>query len=241
MNKFISRLLGFGTSLLIFVGLNTTVFAEELTIHFSGQDQGFTLDTGESIDDLDLFSGFKNVMPGDTLTQTITITNKNKDSDYIALYLEIQEHDDVKNPLSNHPDNNEESAESMKQFTEQLTLRLVHNGELIFEGAPHVGNTSIKLGDFEPNEMSVITAELIVPHDMGNDFANRFGEVAWRFTAEGLDRETGIPTKPNKPGKPGKPADTSTGTNASFWLVSLITAGLIIVSWYKKRDRSSIQ
>lgn len=241
MNRFRSGLFGIAVSSMILGFLQTPVYAEDMSIHFSGQDQGFTLDTGQPIDDPDLFSGFKNVMPGDTLTQMITITNKNKDSDYIALYLEIQEHDDVKNPLSNHPDNNEESVESMKQFTEQLTLRLIHNDELIFEGAPHVGNTSIKLGEFEPNETSVITAELTVPHDMGNDFANRFGEVDWRFTAEGLDRETGIPTKPNKPGKPGKPADTSTGTNASFWLVSLITAGLIIVSWYKKHDRSSIQ
>lgn len=241
MNKFRKTFYGslFGCSML--ASMVTGVYAEDLTIHFTGQDQGFTLDSGETIKDPDLFTSFKNVMPGDVLTQTITVTNKNTDTDYITLYLEIDEHDDEKNPLSNHVDNNEESVEKMKEFLSELTLRLRNGNNLIFEGAPHYGGASIKLGDFAPEESAVITAELVIPAELGNDFANRFGEVDWRFKAEAKDHVNPGPgdKDPIKPGGNKNPAHTSTDNNIIFWGVALITAGFILFGLVKDRKKSN--
>ena len=61
-------------TLLLTVSLATSAFATS-SITFKGFSAGFDFQPGSEYTESDLFDGFKNVMPGDTVTDTITFTN----------------------------------------------------------------------------------------------------------------------------------------------------------------------
>ena len=56
--------------------------------------------TGSGYTDTDLFNNFKDVMPGDERTETITIKNSVNGFDYVKLYIRAVPHDEQGNPLT---------------------------------------------------------------------------------------------------------------------------------------------
>ena len=52
------------------LSFSVTAFAEGASVTFNGKD-GYLFAPGSGYTDTDLFGSFKNVMPGDTLTDTI--------------------------------------------------------------------------------------------------------------------------------------------------------------------------
>ena len=86
--------------LLMVMSLASTAFAASPSITFNGFSKGFDLQPGSEYTQTDLFGGFKNVMPGDTVTETITFTNSAADCDFVNLYMRAEAHDETANPLS---------------------------------------------------------------------------------------------------------------------------------------------
>ena len=86
--------------ILIVMSLSSTAFAASPSITFKGFTSGFDFQPGSEYTETDLFNSFKNVMPGDTVTETITFTNSASDCDFVNLYMRAEAHDETANPLS---------------------------------------------------------------------------------------------------------------------------------------------
>ena len=172
--------------LLMVVSLAATVFAASASITFDGFSKGFDLRPGSEYTQTDLFENFKNVMPGDTLTQTITFTNSAADCDFVHLYMRAEVHDEAKNPLSENVAA-KETLVTMTDFLSKLSMKVWNGTELIYEASPDELDglkNNVFLGTFRTGEKATLTVELHVPIELGSEYANRAGEVDWVFHVE---------------------------------------------------------
>ena len=172
--------------LLLVMSLAATAYAASPSITFGGFSKGFDFQPGSEYTETDLFGNFKNAMPGDVLTETITFTNSADDCDFVNLYMRAEAHDDTANPLSPKVAE-EETAASMTQFLSQLSMKVWNGTELIYDASPDQldGLKDNKLlGVFRTGETATLKVELTVPADLGNEYANRVGEVDWIFHVE---------------------------------------------------------
>ena len=186
--KMINRISCLLLVLVMVLAMSATAFAADSTITFKGKNAESVITPGSAYTTSDLFDGFKNVMPGDKLTETITVTNNSDNCDYIKLYMKAVAHDEEGNPLSENVAKTETVA-TMQDFLAQLSMK-VYNGEtLIFDASPdELGGLAepVLLGNLPKGESLKLKVELDVPKDLGNKYANRVGEVDWVFTAECL-------------------------------------------------------
>ena len=172
--------------LLIVFSLSSTAFAPAPSITFKGFTSGFDFQPGSEYTGTDLFNSFKNVMPGDTVTETITFTNSASDCDFVNLYMRAEAHDETANPLSPKVADKETIA-AMTEFLSKLSMKVWNGTELIYDAAPNelggLGSNKF-LGTFRSGETATLKVELSVPNDLDNKFADRIGEVDWIFHVE---------------------------------------------------------
>ena len=172
-------------TLLLTVSLATSAFAAS-SITFKGFSDGFDFQPGSEYTETDLFDGFKNVMPGDTVTDTITFTNEATDCDYVNLYMRAEAHDEAGNPLSEKAAE-KESVATMTEFLSQLSMKVWNGTELIYDASPDQLDglqDNTLLGTFRTGDTTTLKVELTVPIELDNRFANRVGEVDWIFHVE---------------------------------------------------------
>ena len=180
--------------MMLFTG---AAFAAESSVTYEGGAENYVFLPGSEYTDTDLFDNFKGVMPGDELEQKITVTNEQGLCDYVKIYMRAVPHDDTANPLSDSV-MQYETVVTMEDFLHQLSLTVVkEDGTEIFKGTAEELDglaENVLLGAFEKGESTVLTAKLSVPIELGNEYANRVGEVDWVFVAEELNNpapETG--------------------------------------------------
>ena len=172
--------------LLVVMSMSATAFAASPSITFEGFSKGFDFQPGSEYTETDLFGSFKNVMPGDTVTETITFTNSATDCDFVNLYMRAEAHDETDNPLSPKVAEKETVA-TMTEFLSKLSMKVWNGTELIYDASPDQldGLKSNKLlGTFRTGETATLKVELSVPIELGNEYANRVGEVDWIFHVE---------------------------------------------------------
>ena len=172
--------------LLLVMSFATTAFAADSSITFTGFSSGFEFQPGSEYTETDLFQNFKNVMPGDTVTETITFTNSATDCDFVNLYMRAEAHDETDNPLSPKVAETENVA-TMTEFLSKLSMKVWNGTELIYDASPDELDgleTNRLLGTFRTGETATLRVELTVPIDLGNEYANRVGEVDWIFHVE---------------------------------------------------------
>ena len=75
MKKTCKGILSLALTLLMLMGLATTAFADG-RVTYDGSAREFIFAPGSEYSPTDLFTDFKNVMPGDSITQKVTIDNK---------------------------------------------------------------------------------------------------------------------------------------------------------------------
>lgn len=177
--------------------------APRVEVVFKGQAKGFDFGSGSAYTATDLFGGMKNILPGDTRTETICLRNEAKDCDTVRLYLRAQVHDETGNPprytllgeqtsdaeKTAQNSRKEETVATMQQFLSQLTLRVYNGKTLIFESTPEQAGAlaqNVLLGTLACGESCELRVELDVPAGLDNRFADRVGEVDWIFLAEGI-------------------------------------------------------
>ena len=167
------------------LGIPSTVLAADASINFLGE-KGFEFQPGSEYTATDLFDNFKNVLPGDTVRQTITFTNSARDCDVANLYMRAVTHNEETNPLSEKAAETETVA-TMSEFLSKLSMKVWNGEELIYEASPDQLDglkNNVYLGSFRTGEKTTLTVELTVPADLGNEYMNRVGEVDWIFHAE---------------------------------------------------------
>ena len=214
---------------------------------------GLVIETvGSGYTDTDLFGSFKNVMPGDELTEDITVKNSVNVFDYVKLYIRAVPHDEQGNPLTydeefensdgkdkqNIEGMRDETVATMADFLAQLSMDvyLVNadgTKQSIFSASPDKSaqlTDSVLLGTFAKGESAKIQAVLHVPAEqLGNEYANRVGEVDWLFTVEGFNNE-----------KPLIPTGQLNWPVAVFGAlgVLLIAGGIIVLTKKKKNEKA---
>lgn len=187
--------------LLMVMSLASTALAASPSITFNGFTSGFDFQPGSEYTETDLFGNFKNVMPGDTVTETITFTNSAADCDFVNLYMRAEAHDETENPLTyseafenadgkdqaNISGQRDETVATMTEFLSKLSMKVWNGTELIYDASPDQLDglkNNVFLGTFRTGETATLKVELSVPIELGNEYANRVGEVDWIFHAE---------------------------------------------------------
>ena len=172
--------------LLVVMSMSATAFAASPSITFEGFSKGFDFQPGSEYTQTDLFGSFKNVMPGDTVTETITFTNSATDCDFVNLYMRAEAHDETANPLSSKVEE-KETVVTMTEFLSKLSMKVWNGTELIYDASPEELDglkTNKFLGTFITGETATLKVELTVPIELDIKFANRVGEVDWIFHVE---------------------------------------------------------
>ena len=137
----------------------------------------------------DLFDSLKGVMPNGTYEQAVIVNNASDDD--VKVYLSVDAHDE-----SNPPVNTDEDIATMADFLAQLSMTITAGEKIVFvDTADQELANGVLLGELASGESLTIDASLAVPADLGNEYANRVGEVDWVFTVEEIDEplpDTGL-------------------------------------------------
>ena len=185
-------------ALMLMMNITVTAFAAEPSVTFES-GKVIVFEPGSVYTDTDLFDNFKGVMSGDTLKEEVTIQNKSNDYDYIKVYMRAVLHDENGNPISEkvlaelRSDERRGAAselEYMHDFLSQLSMTVKSNGKVVYDALPDELNgfsENVYLGTLRKGESTKLDVQLNVPIEMGNEYANRVGEVDWVFVVEGFD------------------------------------------------------
>ena len=208
MKNFLKRVSSLALSLVLVVALATPAAAATVTFE---SKTSIDMAPGSGYTATDLFPNFKNAMPGDELFQTVTIENKIKASSYIKVYLKAVPHDE-KNGLTYDEEfentdgkdqadisgQRDETVASMNDFLSQLTLVVTDkDGKEIYNGHPNNPGQlkeAVYIGKVNKNRSMNLTVKLLVPAELGNEYALRVGEVDWVIYADIIEGDKLIQT-----------------------------------------------
>ena len=195
---------------MLLVVFSTAALAADSSVTYEGQAEKFVFVP----ENTDLFQSFKNVMPGDELTQTITV--KNSASCKVKLYLRAETVD-----------------EEYQDFLSQLKLTVTQQDDSdLFEAAADEQDglkDSVCLGTLSPGANETLMVKLEVPNTLGDQYQNKTGEIHWVFTAEEHPDSNLVPVKTGDPNRP-------------FLYLGIATTGLagaliLTVGVRRKKDR----
>ncbi len=195
MKKIWKRLSSFLLGMVIMIGsASATAFAADSSVTYEGGAEKFVFLPGSEYTDSDLFDNFKGVMPGDKVEQRITVKNSYRGCDYVRIYLRAEAHDETEHPNSPKVAEAGETFGSMTDFLSHLSMKVYQEEDLIYEASPEQLDglaENVLLGSFDYGEAAELNVVLEVPIELGNEYANREGEVDWVFVAEHRNRSNG--------------------------------------------------
>lgn len=171
-------------TLIVIAILSVTAFAESNVI-YSGNSGHIIFEPGSKHSPTDLFTEFKSVMPGDSLTQTITIRNRASDLVKAKVFIRALG-----------------AQEDSYEFLSQLRLRVEKvedKGSYMFDANADQSAQLTEwyyLGTIYSGGKVDINVILDVPKELDNTYADRIGYLDWEFIVEEQPTELADP----KPG-----------------------------------------
>ena len=197
------------------------VYAADGKVTYSGNAGNFVFEPGSEHSLSDLFPNFKGVMPGDTLTQKITVKNDADNKVKVKIYMRS---------LGAHEDSVE--------FLSQLGLKVAKSEDnemaYMFDAA---ANETAQLTDwvylgmlYSGGEVN-LDVTLDVPTSLDNEYQSKIGYLDWEFMIEEF------PVEPDDP----KPPQTGDNSNMGLWLALMLCSGamLIILLFWRKKDKEN--
>ena len=215
MKKIITLLI----TLVLLLSSTVTVFAADGKVTYSGNAGNFVFEPGSEHSLTDLFPNFKGVMPGDTLTQKITVKNDADNKVKVKIYVRS---------LGAHEDS--------VAFLSQLGLKVAKSEEnemaYMFDAA--ASETAqltdwVCLGTLYSGGEVNLDVTLNVPTSLDNEFQNKIGYLDWEFMIEEFPIEEGDP----------KPPQTGDNSNMGLWFTIMICSliMMIILLVWRKKDK----
>ena len=199
------------------------VCAADGKVTYNSNAGEFVFSPGSEHSLTDLFPNFKDVMPGDTLTQKITVKNDADNKVKVKIYMRSS-------------GAHEDSAE----FLSQLGLKVQKSGDnetaYMFDA---VADETAQLTDwvclgmlYSGGEVN-LDVTLNVSVELDNDFQKKIGSLDWEFKIEEFPVEDSDPQAPQ----------TGDVGNIAVWFALVIAAVsiLIILLFRKKQDKKQEQ
>ena len=194
------------------------VFAAEGNVTYSGDAGKFIFAPGSEYSPTDLFPNFKDVMPGDSITQPITVKNDASNKVKVKIYMRA---------LGAHEDS--------KEFLSQLRLRVEKSEDntmaYMFDAAAHETaqlTDWVCLGTLYSGGEVNLNVILDVPVELDNAYQQQIGYLDWEFMIEEYEIE---PTDPEPP-KTGDDAQIILWTG--LMLMSLCALIILLFAWKRK-------
>ena len=161
------------------------VAAQGGEVTYSGDSGSFIFAPGSDYSPTDLFAGLKDLMPGDTITQSITVRNNASDRVKVDIYLKAE---------SVHP----EGADFLSRL--RLTVAKDYGlGDYMFDAA--ADQTAqltdwVLLGTLYSGGEVDLQVSLQVPKELGNEYQDAMGAIDWTFKVEEFPSELVDPVTP---------------------------------------------
>lgn len=200
MKKY-SKLTALLLALVMALSFTTTAFANG-TVTYNADAEKFFFAPGAEDSLTSLFENFLNVMPGDTLTESIVIKNEISNQVKVKVYMRS---------LGAQEDTNE--------FLSQMNLTVTQTDDSILFDAPADQTAQLTdwvyLGTVYSGGEINLDVTLEVPITMGDDFQHQIGYIDWEFKIEEF------------PIEPDDPVDT--GDSSDILLYAGIMGGSLVL------------
>lgn len=214
MKKIVSLIL----ALVIVCACAFTASAENGNVIYSGDAGQFIFQPGSEYSLTDLFPNFKDVMPGDTLSQQIQIRNDASNKVKIKVYMRS---------LGAHEDSVE--------FLSQLQLRVEQVSDTILFEAPADQTAQLTdwvyLGTVYSGGTVDLNVLLDVPVELDNAFKNAVGYLDWQFMIEEY------PIEPEDPKPPQTGDETPIGLYVGILAGSAAILVILILLFVKRKKK----
>ena len=201
-------------SLIVMTTALTTnrISAQDGNVTYDGNAKDFIFAPGSEYSPTDLFADFKNLMPGDTISQKITIDNDISKEVKIKIYMRSLGAD-----------------QQSQEFLSQLSLTVVQDGKTNLFDAPASETAQLTdwvyLGTLYSGGKIDLDVTVSVPITLGNDFQDAVGKLTWEFMVEELPVETTDP----------RPTGDNSNIYVAMTVMSVSAAALTVVLALKKK------
>ena len=193
--------------------------AAEGKVTYSGNSGKFIFAPGSEYSPTDLFPNFKDVMPGDSITQAITVKNDASKKVKVDIYMRALG-----------------AQKGSEEFLSQmhLTVKKSQNNNMAYMFDAAADETAqlknwVKLGTLYSGGVVNLEVVLTVPVEMDNRYQKQIGYLDWEFKIE------------ERPVEPGDPEPPKTGDDFSpvLWGGMMVTslAAILILLPSRKRKK----